>query len=142
MTVFIDHLLGKANFKNKHIHNDNDLYDEVSRGIGASALTKFAKASGLTEECLLTLIPINRKTFLRRKAQGFLGENESDRLILIAKVYAHALDVFGEKNKTYQWLVTDNISLDNKRPIDLLKNSLGCQIVDDILYRIEYGIYS
>ncbi|MCF6807280.1 DUF2384 domain-containing protein [Thiotrichales bacterium 19S9-12] len=142
MTVLIDSLLGKTSFKNKQIHSDSDLYDEINHGIKSAALTRFAKVSGLTEERLLALIPITRKTFLRRKEQGFLGSNESDRLILIAKVYAHALDVFGQKEKTHQWLITNNISLDNKKPIDLLKNSLGCQIVDDILYRIEYGIYS
>ena len=62
--------------------------------------------------------------------------------MLIAKVYAHALNVFGSKEKTNQWLSAPNLSLNNKPPIELLKNSLGCTIVDDTLYRIEHGIYS
>ena len=72
-----------------------------------------------------------------------MDAKQSDRLVLIAKVYAHALNVFGSKEKTNQWLSALNLSLNNNPPIELLKNnSLGCMIVDDTLYRIEHGIYS
>lgn len=142
MSYLIDELLGKSNFKNKTIHSDSDLYNEIEHGIKSSAVTKFAKESGLTEEHISLLIPINRKTLSRRKVSGMLDSKESDRLILIAKVYAHALDVFGTKTKVNQWLNTNNLALDNRKPFDLLKNSLGCQMLDNLLYRIEYGIYS
>lgn len=142
MSYLINDLIGKANFHNKQIQSDQDLYDEIEHGLKSGAMTRFAKTSGLTEERISTLIPINRKTLLRRKALGKLDPKESDRLIAIAKTYAHAMRVFGSKEKVNQWIQTDNIALGNKKPFDLLKNNLGCQMVDSVLYRIEYGIYS
>jgi len=135
-------LLGKTSFHNKHIQGDRDLYEEITLGIQATAVDRFSQKTGLNEERISALIPINRKTLLRRKAEGFLDAKQSDRLVLIAKVYAHALNVFGSKEKTNQWLSSPNLSLNNKPPIELLKNSLGCTIVDDTLYRIEHGVYS
>lgn len=135
-------LLGKTSFHNKHIQGDRDLYEEITLGIRAAAVDRFSQKTGLNEERISALIPINRKTLLRRKAEGLLDAKQSDRLVLIAKVYAHALNVFGSKEKTNQWLSAPNLSLNNKPPIELLKNSLGCTIVDDTLYRIEHGIYS
>ncbi|GGG03915.1 MULTISPECIES: type II RES/Xre toxin-antitoxin system antitoxin [Cysteiniphilum] len=138
----VDNLLGRANFKNKHIHAESDLYEEINQGIKSAAILRFAKSSGLTEEIVSSLIPINRKTYLRRKEMGMLDAKESDRLILIAKVYAHALEVFGTKEKVNNWLTTKNLALGERTPLELLKNSLGCQIIDNLLYRISYGIYS
>ncbi len=110
--------------------------------LSRAAILRFAKSSGLAEELVSSLIPINRKTYLRRKEVGMLDAKESDRLILIAKVYAHALEVFGSKEKVNNWLATNNLALGERTPLELLKNSLGCQIVDNLLYRISYGIYS
>jgi putative toxin-antitoxin system antitoxin component (TIGR02293 family) len=135
-------LLGKSSFHSKRIQDDTDLYEEIETGIKSSALIQFAKHTGLSEDCISALIPINKKTLLRRKAQGALDSKQSDRLIMIAKVCAHALNVFGSKEKTKAWLKTPNVALSNKKPIDMLKNSLGCSLLDEVLYRIEYGIYT
>lgn len=58
------------------------------------------------------------------------------------KIISHAKEVFGTKEKAEQWLAKENRSLHGKKPLDLLKSLEGLQQVNDILIRIEYGVYS
>lgn len=55
---------------------------------------------------------------------------------------AHALETFGDSQKAKSWLATPNRALGSRRPIDLIGSEEGCQQVDEILGRIDHGIYS
>ena len=134
-------IIGKANFTFP-IHNEYDLLSAINSGIKTTAINVFAKKSGITQETLVSLLKINYKTFTRRKEDGLLKPIESDRLLAIAKVYAHALDIFGTSDKTLEWLNEPNLALNNMKPIDLLSTSHGCSLITEILYRIDYGVYS
>ena len=63
-------------------------------------------------------------------------------LVGIADVLEHAFDVFGSDDKVKLWLNTPNGALNKARPIDLLNVPEGLSRVNDILGRIEHGIYS
>ncbi len=54
----------------------------------------------------------------------------------------HALDTFGNKVKALSWLSTPNPALDNAQPIELLEFPGGAERVEEVLIRIDYGIYS
>ena len=41
-----------------------------------------------------------------------------------------------------KWLNTKQPALGNRIPMELAKNSAGAQVVEDLLGRIEYGVYS
>lgn len=55
---------------------------------------------------------------------------------------AHALDTFGSKEKARSWLATPNPSLSDQRPIELARTIEGAERVDEVLTRIDYGIFS
>ena len=50
------------------------------------------------------------------------------------------LEVFGDMEKFKLWLDTPNFSLGNLKPIELLKDSDGTEIVIGELTRINHGI--
>ncbi len=55
------------------------------------------------------------------------------------RLYRYGLEVFNyEKLKFKRWLLKSNISLGNKRPIDLVNINKG-KLVYDCLIRIDYG---
>jgi uncharacterized protein (DUF2384 family) len=62
-----------------------------------------------------------------------LKEKEHD----IAGTLAHAQQIW--KGKGWVWILRENAVLNNEAPIDLLLRGES-QVVDDLLYRIEYGI--
>jgi putative toxin-antitoxin system antitoxin component (TIGR02293 family) len=66
--------------------------------------------------------------------------NQSEKIIEIAEVTSIGLDVFGEMDKFKLWLDTPNFSLGNLKPMELLKDSYGKELVIGELTRINYGI--
>jgi len=56
------------------------------------------------------------------------------------KLYKHAFEVFG--HKMYEWLNTPILALNYQKPILHLKIPSGYKEINNILYRIEYGVYS
>jgi putative toxin-antitoxin system antitoxin component (TIGR02293 family) len=64
----------------------------------------------------------------------------SEKIIEMAEVTKVGLDVFGHMEKLRLWLITPNYALGNFKPIDLLKDSYGKELVINELTRINHGI--
>jgi putative toxin-antitoxin system antitoxin component (TIGR02293 family) len=82
------------------------------------------------------------RTLARRQKQARLTADESDRLIRVARVMAHAVQVLGSRDKAARWLRTANRALNGTAPLSLLDTDVGTEQVSEILGRIEHGIYS
>jgi len=63
-------------------------------------------------------------------------------VIEIAKVVEHAFSVFENDEKVKSWLSAPNKALNNIKPIDLFYMPTGLNMVNDVLGRIEEGVYS
>jgi len=57
------------------------------------------------------------------------------------ELYKHIIDVFGDKKKAKLWLNSNIIALNNKTPYNYIKEG-KLEEINNILFRIEYGIYS
>lgn len=55
---------------------------------------------------------------------------------------ARAVDVLGARDKALRWLRSPNRALDGRKPNALVATDEGFKRVDEVLGRIEYGIYS
>ena len=60
----------------------------------------------------------------------------------IAEILAKATGVFGDPDDAERWLERPAIGLNQRRPIDLLATPAGTQMVEDLLDRMKYGIYT
>ena len=65
---------------------------------------------------------------------------QSEKIIEVAEVTNVGLDVFGDMEKCELWLDTPNFSLGNLKPLELLSDSYGKEMVISELTRINYGI--
>jgi putative toxin-antitoxin system antitoxin component (TIGR02293 family) len=65
---------------------------------------------------------------------------QSEKIIELAEVTNVGLDVFGDMDKFKLWLDSPNFALGNLKPIELLKDSYGKEMVLGELTRINYGI--
>ncbi len=50
------------------------------------------------------------------------------------------IEVFGSSDNFISWLNSVNIALGSIKPIELLDNSFGINLVTDELMKIEYGV--
>lgn len=61
-------------------------------------------------------------------------------IIEMKEITSAGLDVFGEMPKFKLWYETPNFALGSFKPKDLLKDSVGKELVLSELTRISYGI--
>ena len=86
-------------------------------------------------------------SILRRKLQashaaGYrTGISKGVYVGKIVDIVAHAMEVFGNRTKALRWLRTPIPSLDNETPEDMLKREGGIERVQDVLGRIEHGVW-
>jgi len=77
----------------------------------------------------------------RKEDKEKLNRKISSHAIEIAKLVQHAYTVFRDEEKVKRWLNRENRALNNMKPVELLDTLSGLILVDDVLGRIEEGVY-
>jgi putative toxin-antitoxin system antitoxin component (TIGR02293 family) len=113
----------------------------IREGVTYHLFDLIKHATPFTEENWADFLDISTKSLHRYKqtAKSF-KPIQSEKIIEMAEVTNVGVDVFGDIQKFKLWLETPNFSLGNLKPIELLKDSYGKELVISELTRINYGI--
>jgi putative toxin-antitoxin system antitoxin component (TIGR02293 family) len=78
-----------------------------------------------------------------RFAEEASGRFPVSRLAMaeVVEVVAHAMQVFGDRNKAVRWLRTPIPSLGDRTPEEMLTVEGGFEKVHQVLGRIEHGVW-
>lgn len=118
-----------------------DILRRLKRGLAFTALERFQRNSGLSTVDLAEAVVIKLRTLHRRKEQGRLEPEESDRLLRVARVFGRALELFeGNAEAARQWLATRQSALGGERPMVLAKTDVGAREVEALADRLEHGV--
>lgn len=113
----------------------------VREGLSYQSLETFQISTLFSTRDTAELVSIPPRTMIRRKAEGRLDPQESDRLVRVARVFAKALGVFGgDTRATHDWFQTPARALRGERPIHLARTDLGSREVEVLLDRLEHGV--
>jgi putative toxin-antitoxin system antitoxin component (TIGR02293 family) len=93
-------------------------------------------------EKLVPRLGISKATLHRRKATGRLDPAESDRVVRFARLMGKAVEVLESDDNARQWLTSPQFGLGGAVPLDYADTEVGAREVEDLLGRIEYGVYS
>jgi len=66
----------------------------------------------------------------------------SEKIMELAEVMVTGMEVFDDGEKLRLWMETPSLALGHKRPLDLIRNSYGKELVIRELMAIEHGIFS
>ncbi len=142
-TEAIAEVLGGRRVLGKTIRKPDDLAQLIRRGLPASSVTALAAKLDLGNGVLSGKLGIPQRTLTRRLSKrSRLTAAESDRTVRFARVYATAVEMIGDEAKAVAWLQTPNRALGGERPLDQLDTDMSARMVEDILGRIAYGVYS
>jgi putative toxin-antitoxin system antitoxin component (TIGR02293 family) len=113
----------------------------IRAGVPYSLFNLIKDTTPFTEENWADFLDISTKSLHRYKqtAKSF-KPIQSEKIIEMAEVTNVGIDVFGNMDKFKLWLETPNFSLGNLKPMELLKDSYGKELVISELTRINYGI--
>lgn len=116
---------------------------EVLRiGLPVKELEYLQTSLDMPMEKLVPMLGISKATLHRRKAGGKLGAAESDRVVRFARLMGKAVEVFETPANARQWLTSPQVGLGGAVPLVYAESELGAREVEDLLGRIEYGVYS
>jgi putative toxin-antitoxin system antitoxin component (TIGR02293 family) len=142
-TAAIVEILGGRKVLGKTIKNPDDLTHLIRKGLPAGSVTALAGKLHLGNSVLSRKLGIPQRTLTRRLSEALLlTPAESDRTVRMARIYANAVEMIGDEEKAISWLSTPNRALGGERPLDQLDTDTGARVVEDILGRIAYGVYS
>lgn len=117
------------------------VYTAVRKGFRYSVFERLRRNTMLSASMLAALTLISERTLARRKEQGRLEPEESDRLLRVARVYGRALELFeGDIVAASRWLTAPQHALGGLAPLELAKTDIGAQEVERLVGRIEHGI--
>ena len=140
-------LLGGPKVLGKIPHDPVAAAIMIRAGFPPAALDSLRTKLGTSWEELEKALNLGKRTLQRRlsKKPGHkekrLTDAESERLYRFARVIARAREVFGDLEKAFRWLRKENRALGGERPMMLLDTDVGTTAVEDVLTRIEYGVF-
>jgi putative toxin-antitoxin system antitoxin component (TIGR02293 family) len=119
-----------------------DLIRQIQKGLRFSELETLQNSIDMPFEQLAAKLSISRSTLQRRKAAGRLSPDESDKVMRLSRLLEHATTVFGDIDKARTWLKFPQRGLGGAVPLDYAETEVGAREVDNLLGRIDYGVYS
>lgn len=113
----------------------------IKEGIPYSLFSLIQHFTPFSENDWASLLDISTKSLQRYKQSSkHFKSIQSEKIIEMAEVTNVGLDVFGDMEKFKLWLDTPSFSLGNLRPLELLSDSYGKEMVIGELTRINHGI--
>jgi len=107
----------------------------------AGALAALAE-QGYSEDEILKLVVPKRTLARRRLMNDLLTVEETDKALRLKRIAAQALRVFGDRDKANRWLRKPKRELKGETPLAFLASEAGARVVEEMLHRIEHGIFA
>lgn len=123
-------------------YSTSGLVQAVEAGLPVGELEVLRTGLGLPMEQLASRLGISKATLHRRKRTGRLGPEESGRVLRLARLTGRAVEVLESKENARAWLSSPQMGLGGAVPLDYAETEIGAREVEDLLGRIEYGVYS
>lgn len=133
---------GAASVLHLRANSVAELRDAVRAGLPFSAFVALTNQLELSPQNVAAVFGIPPRTLVRRKEARHLNPQESDRVYRIARAVSQSVEVLGSIDKGRAWLKAPNRALGGEAPLDLLDTEIGARQVEEILLRLNYGIFS
>jgi putative toxin-antitoxin system antitoxin component (TIGR02293 family) len=97
---------------------------------------------GYSEEEIFALV-VPKRTLARRKAANEpLTVEETDKALRLERIAVQAERVFGDVEKARRWLRKPKRELNGQTPLAYLASEVGARAVEEMLFRVEHGIFA
>jgi len=118
------------------------LIKRLKEGLAVQELDDLQASLNMPMDKLAPMLGISKATLHRRKAQGRLDPAESDRVVRFARLMGLAVDVMESVRNARLWLSSAQVGLGGAIPLEYAETEVGAREVEDLLGRIEFGVYS
>jgi putative toxin-antitoxin system antitoxin component (TIGR02293 family) len=124
------------------ITEKNVLIKNIKKGLPISAFEKIQKELDVSADTLASTVNIATRTLARRKKEGRFHPDESERVLRIASLFDRALQVLHSQNRVQLWFKSPQKGLGGQTPLEYADTEPGAREVEDLLGRLEHGVFS
>jgi putative toxin-antitoxin system antitoxin component (TIGR02293 family) len=122
-----------------------DTADDVPLAPAARARTEIVNElarHGYSEKELSDLVVPKRTLARRRSENELLTVEETDKALRLKRIATLAEQVFGDPVKAQRWMRKAKRGLGGDTPLAYLASENGARVVEEMLGRIEHGIFA
>ena len=139
-------IMGGAHTLKRRIDSRLDAHDAIVHGLPSDVLEHLVQNIQILHEpdVLQKAVGVSVRTVQRRRdtPAKTLSSEQSGRAWKFAEILSKATEILGDQQAAENWLVTPAIGLEQRRPIDLLATPAGTRLVEELLIRMDYGVYA
>ena len=137
-------VLGGQTSLGRRIKSTLDLDKLIREGFPYKTGNHVRALLNLSIPIFAALIEVSERTLarVRKSPHQRLTAIASDRLYRLARIFSLACEVLEDDDKAREWIRRQQVGLGGNTPLDLLRTEAGTREVEDLLWRIEYGIIS
>ena len=115
----------------------------VKKGFLFQSLVKLQVSMGLPLETVADALKIPTRTLSRRKLEGRLQPDESERVLRLSNLFDKAVALFdGNRAAATKWFRTPQRALGECPPLEYAKTEIGAREVEDLIGRLEHGVFT
>ena len=115
------------------------------QGIAVAEAARIMQTWSIPVVTFAALLGVSERQWSRARAgdsDRLLSPVASDRLLRASQVFEHASAVFDNDHDAVGWFSMPNHALSGQTPLSLMDTDAGVREVDDVLTRIEFGVYA
>jgi putative toxin-antitoxin system antitoxin component (TIGR02293 family) len=139
------HLLGGRALLRARSFAPLDVHAMIEQGFSSKAFGHLTdQVQVLGAAAVHKAVGMSVRTSQRRKLapRKPLSAEQSGRAWKFAEILAKATEVFGSQRAGEEWLAAPAMALSGQKPIELLSTPVGTEMVERLLGRIEFGVYT
>jgi len=135
-------MMGIEGKKGMSVSNDSDLIAVIRSGIPRVAMDHMMEIADISLTEMSAIIHTSDRTLRRYTPAQKLSQEQSERMVELARLYARGEQVLGSLAEFREWMNTKLMAFGDSRPKEFLDTSLGINMIMDELGRIEHGIFA
>ena len=127
----------------EQVDDDAAMALRVEEGVPVADVVEFSRQAGFTIEELARAMQIPPRTYARRVAsKARLKTAEGERAVRLMRLFHRAKQIFGTDENTRGWFHGRIRALGGKTPLEFAQTEPGAREVENIIGRIEHGVFS
>ncbi len=116
-----------------------ELIGRIRDGVKKSDWKQLIQYTDSTEKEFEHILPASISSMQKKTVYG---KETSERIYELARLFGLGYEVFDSKEDFKKWLMTASKTLGNRIPFELLDSSIGFEMVENEIIRIQYNVYS
>lgn len=125
-----------------HETDSDNLIQALKRGLPVKSFEQLRGSLGVTKAELAEVVDISERTLARRLKSGRFTPSESERIYRIARIFEKAVEVLEDNAGAAMWLKTPKRYFQEQTPLQYADTEVGARRVEQLLGRLEHGIFS